>query len=122
MNGRAYLLVVTVLIILVSGCSSPSGHSVEGTWKNDASQGAMSAIYVVTFRSDGTGDYKFDMTNPGFSEMDSHVSWPFTWRVVDKNHGNLHVWAITISDKSGNGYTYIYNPQYDQLEGFRRVS
>lgn len=91
------------------------------------SQGATSAITVVTFRSDGTGQYKFDSTTPGYSQMDWHVGYPFTWRVVDESYAGTYVKAIAITDDRSNaGPQFIYDTKDDELtlsaQPFVRVS
>ncbi|MDD1668532.1 MAG: hypothetical protein LUO97_01910 [Methanomicrobiales archaeon] len=129
------VLTVAVLLVFTSGCSSTGGstgllsgsNSVVGTWKADTSQGATTAITVVTFRADGTGQYRFDSTTPGYSQMDWHVSYPFTWRVTDESYAGSYVKAITISDTSGPGTSiFHYDTQRDRLtqsaQPFVRVS
>ncbi|HMA04902.1 MAG TPA: hypothetical protein VKO45_03155 [Methanomicrobiales archaeon] len=131
----AFVLAVTVLLLLLSGCSSTGGstglksgsNSVVGTWKADTSQGATTAITVVTFRADGTGQYKFDSTTPGYSQMDWHISYPFTWRVTDESYAGSYVKAIGIvDDKNLPGPQFIYDTQRDRLtqsaQPFVRVS
>jgi len=84
-RGGLSLLILTFILVLASGCSAVGGNSVVGTWKQDASQGATSAITLVTFRPDGTGSYRYDSTTPGYSAFDFHASYSFTWKMTDSS-------------------------------------
>ena len=108
-------LAVAMLLILVSGCSSLAGHSVTGTWKLDNSQGATTAINIMTFRADGTGLYKSDITTPGNSYMDMHANCPFTWQMTD--HGGEWQEILVIPDRSlcFASRTMSYYPHRDVL-------
>ena len=113
MYWRKSILVVTLLLVFISGCSSPGGHSVTGTWKQDGSQGATTAIVVMAFHADGTGSYKFDSTTPGFPQMDWHTSYPFTWRMTDK--GGRQEITIVPDQTSSLSFQMSYYPDKDTL-------
>jgi hypothetical protein len=118
MCWKTSILVVTVLLVLISGCSSLGGHSVTGSWKQDASQGATTAIVVMTFHADGTGSYKFDSTTPGFSQMDWHISYSFTWRMTDSSvAGSSSKTIEVIPDEPGRNHSFQmdYYPNEDTL-------
>jgi hypothetical protein len=116
MRWRTSVLVATVLLVLISGCSSLAGHSVTGTWKQDASQGATTAIAITTFRADGTGSYKSDITTPGLSQMDWHISYDFTWQA--KDHSGAWQEITIVPKQTGSISVYLdYYPDKDALMG-----
>ena len=114
---RTAILAAAILLVLVSGCSSLAGHSVTGTWKMDTSQGATSAITVMTFRADGTGSYKADITTPGLSQMDWHISYPFTWQVNEKDSSGSYLKKLDIVPDQQGAYPFqmSYYPDKDTL-------
>jgi len=115
LRWRTAVLAAAILLVLVSGCSSLAGHSVVGTWKLDDSQGATIAINIMTFRADGTGLYKSDITTPGNSYMDMHANCPFTWQMTD--HGGEWQEISVIPDRSlcFASRTMSYYPHRDVL-------
>ena len=128
-------LAVAMLLVFTSGCSSTGGstgllsgsNSVVGTWKLDMSQGANSDITIVTFRADGTGQYNYDRTTPGYPQMDWHSSYSLTWRVDDSYYqSSLLKKIVTVDEKSMAGPQFDYDAKRDVLtqsaKPFVRVS
>jgi len=135
MGWKTAILAAAILLVLVSGCSSTSGstgllsgsNSVVGTWKLDMSQRATSDITIVAFRADGTGQYKYDRTTPGYQQMDWHYSYSFTWRIDDSYYqSSLLKKIVTVDEKSMAGPQFDYDAKRDVLtqsaQPFVRVS